>query len=698
MNGAAEKLRFILLLAATLLVMSLGALQLMKIQLVDGSSYLAVSQSSNSAQQVINAPRGEIVDSQGEYIISNKSGFNAVAEKAFFPADDEAANRIILTVARVLDEEDASREDALPITFTEPFEFIPDREGDIARLRKNIGVQVYATAEDCITAMEMRYGISESYSEEEKRIIAGVRYTMLLRDFSVSNRFTFAEDIPMSAVVRLKELSFELDGVDISEEAVRVTNMGDVVPHLIGTVGPISAEEYAELKASGYALNDSLGKGGIEKAMEDTLRGHKGTRTIEILDGLVINDEITEEAVPGNTIKLTIDSNYQRKVQQILENHIYWLQNQESSAAKGTDANAGALVVLDVKTGALLAAATYPTYDLLDYINDYSAVANGDNAPLTNRATSGLYRPGSTFKTVTATAALNEGIITATDEIDCRKYYTYWEDWKPYPECTGLHGRLNVIEALRESCNIFFYDVGRIMGIDRIASYASLYGLGEEMGLEIGRGVKKGYIATPEKFEEMRWTWQAGNVIQAAIGQSDTYVTPLQMAAQAMTIANHGTRYQTYMVDSIYTYNMNELVSKTEPVTAAVIPDKTGTTFDSVIEGMKQAAAFEPYYYPALKDYYTESYLLTDLPQAAAIKTGTPQMRSKEDTGSAFIGFYPADAPQIAFSGFVEHGEYSKLMIKDIISAYYDKNYVIEPLDEASSVSGSESDDDDIEE
>ncbi len=225
--------------------------------------------------------------------------------------------------------------------------------------------------------------------------------------------------------------------------------------------------------------------------------------------------------------------------------------------------------------------------------------------------------------------------------------------------------------------------MGRRTGIDTIADYASQLGLGEEMGLEIGRDVKKGFIATPESYMERQQTWQAGNVIQAAIGQADTYVTPLQMAAQAMTIGNKGTRYQTYMVDSIYDYGMENLISKTEPVVAAEIEDKTGFTFDTVIEGMREAAQFDEYTYPTTEDYYTDNYLLTDLPYDVAIKTGTPQITSSTDTGSAFIGFYPADDPEIAFSGFIEHGEYSKLMIKEIISAYYDEFYTIDKLSES---------------
>ena len=243
-----------------------------------------------------------------------------------------------------------------------------------------------------------------------------------------------------------------------------------------------------------------------------------------------------------------------------------------------------------------------------------------------------------------------------------------------------------MVSALRESCNIFFYETGRLTGIDTIKYYAGLYGLGGEAGLETGRGINRGYIASPEVFDELELDWQAGNIVQAAIGQSETAVTPLQMAAQAMTIANNGLRFETYMVDSVYTYNMEELVSKTLPSQAEFIKDKTGYTFSTIKEGMKQAAAFSEYAYPkpAEKDYYLGEYLLTALPREAAIKTGTPQMTTADDTGSAFIGFYPADDPQIAFAGFVEHGEYSKFMVRQIIEAYYEEDYSIEKLEGAS--------------
>lgn len=684
MKEILEKLRAYFFVILTVAAACLGSYRLMKIQIVDGDSYLQRSKTASVSNQIIDAPRGEIVDADNEPLVSNKSCFNVIVNKAFFPASDTEKNRIILDTALLLENEGCTWHDILPVSAELPFQTDPTREDKVLELRKHIGVQIYATAEQCIYAMCDNYNISDEYSDREKRIIAGVRYTMDMRNFSVSNTYIFAEDISMETVIRLKERSFELDGIDVVEDAVRVYGAGDVVPHLIGTVGAIDADEYAELSSKGYALDDTVGKSGIELAMESVLRGHKGTRTIEMLDGEVAADTITDEAVPGNTVKLTIDSDYQRNVQTILENHITWLRNQTLPDAAGTDANAGAIVVLNAKTGALLAAATAPTYNLNDYIADYASVAGGENSPLNNRATNARYRPGSTFKTVTATAALNEGIISPYTEINCNKVYTYWEDYRP--ECTGWHGRFNVVSALRESCNIFFYETGRLTGIDTIKYYAGLYGLGGEAGLETGRGINRGYIASPEVFDELELDWQAGNIVQAAIGQSETAVTPLQMAAQAMTIANNGLRFETYMVDSVYTYNMEELVSKTLPSQAEFIKDKTGYTFSTIKEGMKQAAAFSEYAYPkpGEKDYYLGEYLLTALPREAAIKTGTPQMTTADDTGSAFIGFYPADDPQIAFAGFVEHGEYSKFMVRQIIEAYYEEDYSIEKLEGAS--------------
>lgn len=675
MKDIPEKLRAYFFVIITVAAGCACIYRLMQIQIVSGDEYLLKSRTTSVETQSIDAPRGEIADINGQLLVSNKSCFNVSVDKAFFPSDDSEKNRIILETAEIVLSQGKEYIDILPMTKDKPFETVGE-DDEISEMLKSAGVQVYATSDEIMNAFYDNYNISDEYTDEEKRIIAGVRYTMEKRNFSVSNTYTFAEDVSMETVIKIKEKSSSLDGIDIVEAAVRSYGDGDVIPHLIGTVGAIDADEYSELKESGYSLDDTVGKSGIELAMESTLRGEDGIKTYEMQNDEVVSDTITKEVTPGNSIKLTVDSDFQRNVQTILENHIIWLQNQTNVNKKGEKADAGAIVVLDAKTGALLAAATAPTYNLNDYINNYSEVASRENSPLTNRAIKGLYRPGSTFKTVTATAALNEGIISGNTYITCNGTYNYWEDYKP--KCTGYHGSINVITALKESCNIFFYETGRLTGIDLIKSYAKMFGLAGEMGLEIGRETEYGYIASPETYDTLGLDWQAGNIVQAAIGQSETAVTPLQMASLASTIANNGVRYQTYMVDSVYDYNMETLASKTEPTVACTIEDKTGYTFDLVKSGMCEAADFDEYSYPKESDYYTGDYLLKGM--NAAIKTGTPQTTSKESTDSAFIGFYPADDPQIAFAGIVEDGEYSKLMIKQIINAYTDSNYKIDKL------------------
>lgn len=671
-----DKFRAIILVVIVLVSMALCGVRLMKIQIVDGEEYLEKSKQNTLGTQEIHAARGEIVDLKGIPIVKNKVGFNVIMERAFLPDDLQEENEIILRVAKLLEKDGVDWVENIPITKSIPYEYLPDRDRDIKVMldTDHLRLQSYATPQDCIDEIIKKYEISDRYNIKERRIIAGIRYEMLLRNFSLSNRYTFAEDVPIETVSKLKELSYNLPGVDIVEEAIREYAQGDILAHGIGTVGPIFAEEYKELKNEGYKLNDTLGKSGIEKAMEKQLRGHNGTRQITISNGEVTSVKVTDEAVPGNTVQLTIDSEFQRKVQSILENHIKWLNENAADETKGKEANAGAIAVLDVKTGAVLALVNYPTYDINDYINDYSEVASRENSPLINRAIDGLYRPGSTFKPVSATAALNEGIIKNNEEIYCGQFYTYYNDIRP--KCTGFHRDIDVVHALQVSCNIFFYDVGRRTGIDLLQKYAAYYGLGENLGLEIGGSA--GHIAGPQYFEQIGQNWTPGQVLQTAIGQSETAVTPLQMAVQAMTIANRGVRYQPYLVDSVHTYNMEEEIYKKQPVIASQIPINNDKMYDLIHQGMINAANLQ---------YFPPEHALNTLPGTAAIKTGTPQ-KTVTRTHSAFIGFYPAEDPEIAFAGMVELGESSKWMIRDIIEAYY--GYEPLPSPEETAANGAE--------
>ena len=333
------RVRMIVLIVFIAVATALCGIRLMKIQIVDGEIYLEQSKYAAKGTQLIKAARGEIVDTNGVQIVKNKAGFNVIIEAAFFPKDYEEGNEIILRTAKILMEDNVERVESIPISKTLPYTYLPDRERDIKVMLddEHLRLNVYATPDDCINALIERYKISDKYTTEEKRIIAGVRYEMLLRGFSVSNRYTFAVDVPVVTVSKIKELSYKLQGVDIAEEAVRVYAQSDILSHSIGTIGPIYAEEYEELKEEGYKLNDVLGKSGIEKFMEKELRGNDGTRTTLISGGKVISVTDTIPAVPGNTVKLTIDSDYQRDVQNILANHIKWL-NMYSTEEKGKNA------------------------------------------------------------------------------------------------------------------------------------------------------------------------------------------------------------------------------------------------------------------------------------------------------------------------------------------------------------------------
>lgn len=658
MKEILERLRTAFLAILVVIAVALGLIRLMTVQIVNGDAYLQQSEYTSVYTQTIKATRGQIVDADGNPIVENKVGFNVIIDDTYFPSDNKEANEILIQTVRILKEAKLEWNETLPVTDSAPYEYENNRDSDVEKLKSLIGVNVYATAENCIDKLIDDYEISDTeYSAEEQRIIAGIRYEMKLRDFSLGNTFTLCEDIPVETVTKIKELGVRLKGIDVKEDAVREIAVGDVLPHEIGTVGPIFAEEWEELKEKGYSMNDTVGKSGIEKALENELRGDDGTRTITLTNGEVTSAEVTEEAKGGHTVKLTVDSDFQRDLQEILVNFMSDLRNQ----SEYSDVECGSLVVLDVKSNAVLAMATAPTYDLKDYKANYDKLLEDENYPLINRATSGLYRPGSTFKTITATAGLNEGIVTGESTFTCNQKMKFYDI---EVGCTGWHNDIAVARALRVSCNIYFYELGRRLGIDKITEYASMYGYGQHTGIETGDYA--GHIGNPETFNELGIDWTVGQVLQASIGQSETAVTPLQMAGVASTIANRGVRYKTHLVDSIYDYSMENEIEKREPEIAEKINLNYDYVYDYVIDGMIQAS----------ENNFPAEYSLSNLGFDVAIKTGTPQnWRNGDDiTDSCFIGFAPAYDPQIAFAGMIEGGEYSKYMIRSIIQAYY-KNF-----------------------
>jgi penicillin-binding protein 2 len=628
-------LRTLALCSAVLAVFVMYLLQLMRMQIVDGEWYKQLVSRGETKEQTVDAARGEILDRYGRPLAINVTGYNIVLDRAFLPADRQ--NQIILDLCRLLEESGEAWIDNLPVTRTAPFRFVEGYEDRVERLKKNIGVQPSATASDLLYWMAERYGLQD-FTPQEQRTIAGIRYEMEQRGFNVEVRYTFAEDISIATVSKVKEHSYVLEGVDVRESSTRQYVSGRVAPHIIGYTGPIYREEYETLKGKGYALNDTVGKAGVELQFEDTLRGQPGKRTITMnAEGDVI-DAVTEvEPVPGNSIILTIDSAMQEVALSAMERQIAYL-NATAKEGEGKEADAGAVVAIECKTGDILVAATYPSYDMETFRTAYPSLLT-ETQPLFNRALQGTYAAGSCFKPGVAVAGLAEGLIERDTVINCVHTYTRWQGYQP--TCMGYHGRINVLDALRVSCNYFFYELGFQLDIGRINHYASQFGLGQPTGIELAESV--GALSSPEtKAQVTGEEWYPGDVVQSAIGQSYNRFTPLQLANYAATLANRGKRMEAHIVKSIESYNFDRTLYAAEPTVAEVV-DAPAEAFETVVEGMVRVSRSGS----ASRDF--GSYFVD-----VAAKTGTPQ--THEFPNSVFIAFAPAEDPELAVAVVIEEG------------------------------------------
>jgi len=654
-----ERLNILILIILGVFVVF--TLRLVQFQIVDGEKYYNQSNATTRINQTVTAARGDIADVNGVPLAGGQTVFDVTFNKAYMPSGK--LNERILQTVKILLQQGETINDILPLDEKYPYTFIQGKETEISRMRDVLKLAVYATENDVMAKLAERYDLQE-FPSEYHRIMAGIRYTMEREGYSSSYPFDVAKDVSVQTATIFKELSRELTGVEITESSKRCYSDGTVLPHLLGTVGPIWAEEYQRLKEQGYALNDTLGKSGLEKAYESYLKGSDGIVQIEKnMYGEITDMEIIQQPQPGNTVKLTIDEELQSRANKILEDQVLMLQSR--SAGWGRECTAATMVVLDVKTGAVLAVSNYPSYDLNLYSSNYSDYARDVNTPLFNRAIQGQYRPGSVFKVNVAIAALQAGLIDENYTYRCTGTYTYytsaqWGGTPPGCANNTAHGVINVKQALKVSCNCFFYDLGRRLGIDAVNESAHNMGLGVLTGLEISE--KLGKLSSPSYTEQLGGIWQAGNVIQASIGQLDTAVTPVQLATYAATVANRGTRYATHIVDSIVSYDGSEVIYET-PVTVLSQTDNTNNAFEIAEKGMVMASTEG-----------NASMFLSELPFEVASKTGTAQVPG--DLYNATIMAYgPVSDPEIAIAIVAEKGGNGYNLaqgVRDVFLAYYE--------------------------
>ena len=650
--------RMILVLVCVVVVLGLYCTRLFDYQIVNGESYATRAEQTYTVTVAIEASRGEILDRYGSPLAVNKQGYAIAFDQAYIP--DGETDRIILLTLRLLERLGEDWIDPLPVTREEPFVFLEGQDPLVESLKLRYRLNGWASAGDLLAAMKDAYSISDEFTEEEVRMIASVRYSMDIYGFNVKNPYTVAEDVSVGVVMQFEENGFQLPGVVVKEVALRDYPNGTVSPHLVGTVSPIYAEEYEELSKKGYAMDDRIGRSGLEAAYEDYLRGQDGEKVITFnMAGEIVNEEITRQPVAGGTVYATIDSGLTSFTQAALGNRIAEIASSAAEGDPGYDAFAGAVVIEQVGTGELLTAATWPSYDLAAYYQDYAELAADSGNPLWNRAMYGTYAPGSTFKPCVTLAALAEGIVTGSTQVNCTGIYTYYEDYQP--TCMGVHGATDLRRALCYSCNVYYYEVGRLLGIDAIEKYANSLGLGVKTGVETGEAA--GRIANPEYKSQMLQLWNPGDVIQAAIGQSDTLVTPLQLASYTATLATRGIRYKTHLVRSVKSYDLSEDLYTAEPEVVADLSE-FAEDFDLVRGGMLASA--------------TEGTVKTwfaNYPVLVATKTGTPQTgQSEKSNNASFIAFAPADNPEIAISIVIEqggHGYYIAPLMRDILDYYF---------------------------
>ena len=667
--------RMRVLVAAACILMLLYGLRLIFLQLVNGDDFKSQATNTTDYKFTVTAARGDIVDSRGERIATSVTGYNVVLNKLLM--GDEDLDGMLQKIVELLRANGESWNDTLLIsqpdaagnyTFTAEEGSTKDQKA-LAAMKDNLGLQQYATANDVMEKLVEDYDLA-SYPLSWQRTLGGIHYEMQLQSFSNVNNFIMAENVSEATVATIKEHSLSLPGVEIVETSARSYEQSTVLPHVLGRVGKITAEKWKvtdengqttyPLREKGYNMNDIIGISGLESAYEDELRGKDGVETItRNSDGVIVDTALTTVPEPGHTVQLTIDNRFQKAVDKALASNIEMINRTYN--ANSTKAAAGAAVVVDVKTGAVLAASNYPSFDQNLYATQYSEYSADESLPLFNRALQGLYTPGSTFKPAVAIAALDTGLINRYSTVNCTRVYTYYKDYRP--KCTQHghgNGPIDVVNAIKWSCNIFFYDVGRRLTSDVYDAYAYKLGLGQRTGVEVSEAT--GHLTTKNDSNYME-----SLDIQAAIGQGNTVVTPIQLATYAATLANNGTRYRTHFVKAILDSNTGEVLQETQPEVMDVIEDK-GETFDLIQQGMIGVSQT----ISALANY----------PYTIACKTGTPQRSEGYYSGSSYrhytntmmIAYGPTEDAQIAIGIVVEYGgggARAGNLAADIFNAYF---------------------------
>ena len=520
---------------------------------------------------IVPAVRGEIFDRNGKALVVNRYTYDLVLSNAVLSnVSASEMNRICLNLLNALttcDAESTHTERYFPFDGTYPnYSYSDDAQNEntsvsyhLRRILKAHGMKAGTSAKNFVAELVDTYRLRETdgagnrlYTDRQIDRLLRLHYDMEAKKFPDGEDYTFATGTDTAFLTYVQEQS--LAGVSFTVTAGRTYCYPGYASHILGTVGPIYSEEWDYYNERGYQMNATVGKSGCEAAFEEYLHGVDGKLKVTFdANGTVLSTETIVEPQSGQDVYLTVDIDLQITAEEALKQNVENVQNSAGGdfASKGYECNAGAAVAMNPDTFEILAIASHPTFDLTTYNRDYADLAADSATPLLNRALRGVYAPGSTFKVLMAAVGLNDGLITSSTRVTCTGSYPYGDiapKCSTYPHAYG--SALTVTQALADSCNSFFYDLGLKMGIDNISKHMKAFGVGEETGLELGEETGRR--------SERDSSWQAGNVLSTAIGQYNTQMTPLQIGVMISSVVNGGTRYQAHLLREVRAFGSDE--------------------------------------------------------------------------------------------------------------------------------------------
>ena len=652
--------------------------QLFNLQVVHGEEYREQSNTRLSRVSDIEPARGSIYDRSGNELAGVKTQNNIEMYKTNI--SNEQLNNAILNLMNLLNQHQIQVSNTFPIKIN-PFEFSIEGE-ELSKWKKKYKIDENASAEQAFYKFVDKYEINNYNIEDSNKIIA-IRYKITTTGYSATKSITIATDVNEEIVAQISERNSDFPGISISTEASRTYLAGNLAAHVIGYTGKIKEEEYNAQKDI-YDIDDIVGKTGIEYLFEEQLRGQDGEKQVEMsVDGTITGEYVSQNAIAGSDIILTIDSNLQQVTQTALEDCINKIRN--GGFSQRYDAQGGSAVVMNVNTGEVLATASYPTYEPQWFVGgisqeNWAYLSNDTRHPQINRATQAAYAPGSIFKMVTAIAGLETGTITSKEKILDTGIYKKYSDYQPkcwYYSLYGIgHGYVNVTQALQHSCNCFFYETSDRMGIDVLAKYATHFGLGQKTGIELP-SEKAGTLAT----REGKKSWTPGQTLQAAIGQGLNNFTPMQIAKYISSIANGGNVVNPTIIKSILNSDGTEMSREeiknytNEKLGIKETNDTIAISAESIEiakEGMRMAASEAGgTAYSVFKKFNIE----------VAGKTGSAQAgknaNNEDVTHAWFACFAPYEKPEVAVVVMIEngaHGNYAAEVARDILTQYFGMN------------------------